>query len=1237
MQGLSSDIQSALDVVIEGLDYKFEVDLIEPDKVKESMDSKLDSFRTAKELLEKWVNSPNAPGEKRFSHYVQRIIDTGESSVEILRKALRAKVDFSSLEEHKHKKVAKTKLEVLKSIHEMDSSLQELKLQLETGTVNLKEAEFERGWAEKFAYGEFYPVQNYNTFIPPNLTDERGNHLIRKKEWHNEEEDAIIIDPRGTRGEIVTLGGLNIQLPSVPRDKSKILFSDKPKKDQYWRREPLPKGCTPSNVEVYTEYILEEFRRRREGLWFMNNGKPVWLTPWHYMQLQWGKMKDGDIYPSYREAQRDLSYHKLACWVDPRCMGQIFLKSRQTGYTYGALSDSLCVVTSSKNSRTGLTSMKDEDAERAWQKLAYTYQEWPFFFQPILKGSIDSPTKYEWKKPSNNTKEQKKRKETSNDGYVNSITDYEATKAKSYDGQTLFLYVGDECYSPDTKILTENGQFSRVSDLNVGDKVMCADGVAREIYQKREGVSFMYKIKQAYGKDYVVSQRHKLIFDKYERGGNNTEIIMTPEDYLRSSKTFKSKLKRKIFRGYEKKEVETFLDPYLFGVWLGDGTSREPQFVVNHKKDKEILKSLQEFCSSKDGLSLTELSYKGDNFKRFYIKDDIHYSRNRVTEELRGWGVLNNKRIPKNIYTFSLSQRLNILAGIIDSDGYKNGRNGYEIKMSREDLVNDIYNLCGTIGLNTSLPRKHKSGSYIVHIKDEFSIIPVKIKRKRAEVNSNQQTPRLKILGVEKIGLGDYCGITIKSDSLVGNRVVLEDFTVTSNCAKWESENYIEHVNTLLPTTFRGGRVVGKMFLGSTMGKLDKGGNEFKTLYTKSKVEDRMESGFTYTKLYAYFMPAQTNYEEAIDKYGKCWEETPPKGTLNVFGREIKKGSIEMIQDLYEEARNTDDVALNAAYRAFPMTEEHAMRDEAEECVFNLTKLMDQWDSNVADRLLPVTRGNFTWKDGKPFTEAIFQPDERGRFKVHWMPNESDGTAHLRNNVALQRNLFVPQNDYGAIGVDCYGSFSKGPNRQSKGAAHAATKDKGRIPNGVPANRFLFEYVDKPATQDIFDMEILCAAWFYGLPILAENNRRDHVRFLYNNRCRPFSMNRVDKLDISGDDLVLGGQPMTSKDIKDSHENAIRTYIIRHVGHATEPEGTKYRKEGEMGIMPFNETIMSWQKFNPASPTEYDATISSGLALIACDVEKYKPSPKKRDPKKYVSLLRKYKNNGNISIPVRNG
>lgn len=893
MKGLSSDVQSALDVVLQGLDFKMEVDLIEPERVKEAMDSKLDSFITAKKLLQNWVNSPNAPGEQKFLNYVTKIVDSGDKSIITLREALRAEVDFKSLDRHKHKKVAKTKLEIYNSIIRMDSSLQELRLQMETGTINLKEAEFERGWAEKFAYGEFYPVQNYNTFLPPNLKDDKGKPVPRKP-WYNKEEDAIIIDPKGTKGDIIVLDGLKVQLPSKPRDKSKILFSDKPKKEQYWRREPLPKGCSPENHEAFTEYILEEFRRRREGVWFMNNGKAVWLTPWHYMQLQWGKMKDGSMYPSYREAQRDLAYHKLACWVDPRCMGQAFLKSRQTGYTYGSINDSLCVVTSTLSCRTGLTSMTDDDAERAWQKLGYQYQEWPFFFQPVLKGNIDSPTKYEWRKPSNSTKEQKKKKETTNDGYVNSITDYESTKAKAYDGQTVFLYNGDEC-------------------------------------------------------------------------------------------------------------------------------------------------------------------------------------------------------------------------------------------------------------------------------------------------------------------------------------------------AKWEREDHIEHINTLLPTTFRGGRVVGKMFLGSTMGRLDKGGEQFKSTYLKSKVDKRMDSGYTPTKLYSYFMSAQTNYEECIDIYGKCWEETPPKGTMNVFGREIEKGSIEMIKDLYAEAREQGDVALNAAYRAFPMTEEHAMRDEADACVFSLTKLMDQWDHNGTSKEQPYVVGDFSWRGGTPFTEAIFTPDSKGRFKVHWMPNESDGTIKLRNKVITQRGLFVPQNDYGVIGVDCFGSYTQGGNRASKGAAHAHTKDKGKIPQGVPPNRFLFEYINRPPTQDIFDMDILAAAWFYGLPIFAENNRRDHVRFLYNNKCRPFSMNRVDKLKLEGDDLVLGGQPLTSKDIKDSLENGIRSYIIAHVGYATPPEAIKYRKEGEMGIMPFNDTIMNWAKFDPAKPTAFDATISSGLSIMGCNVDKYKPQPKKRDSKKAVSLLRKYRNDGSVS------
>ena len=874
MIGLSGDIQKGLDVIIEGLNYELEVELIEPDKIKASMESKLESFRIAKELLLKWYNSPNKPSQAKFEIYVGKIIHSGQASLKTLSEALGASIDYESLDTSKHKTAMQAKLVILKSINEMESSIAELTIQLETGTINLKEAEFKRGYAEKFAYQEFYPEANYY-------------------KGYDQKEGIINIDPHSTKGEIFELDGLKVQIPQAPRDKKDILFWDKKKKDQCWEREPLPMGCTPDNAEPYAEYILDQFKKRREGVWFYNNGEPTWLSPRHWFQLQWGKMMDDGIYPSYRDAQRKLFYHKEACYVDDMCMGQIFLKSRQTGYTYGMMSDSINMVTSRKNITTGLTSMTDDDARKAFGKMVYTFQELPFFFQPIVKGRADSPNQLVFAKPSDASKESKKKKELTTDGYINSSTDFQATKEKAYDGQHMKLYIGDES-------------------------------------------------------------------------------------------------------------------------------------------------------------------------------------------------------------------------------------------------------------------------------------------------------------------------------------------------AKWDRADYIEHLNTLLPTTFRGGRVVGKVFLGSTMGKLDKGGEQFKVLYLNSKVTDRQESGYTATKLYSYFMPAHTNYENCIDKYGKCWEITPPKGTMNIFGKEIKKGSIQAIKEQYADAKQQGEVALNAAYRAFPMTENHAMRDEAESCVFNLGKLTDQDDYNdgLAD-YKKYTRGNFEWENDVRFSRVVFYPDPRGRFKVAWMPSAMDNTLGLQNNVVNTRGYYSPMNDFGCIGVDCYGSYTKGKNKQSRGAAHLYIRSNNK---GAPQHKFIFEYLDKPATQDVFNEDILKSAWFYGMPILAENNRRDFVRYTYLANCRGFNMNRVDKNinQLSGDDLVLGGQPMTGQDILTSHENAIRTFIQRRVGVANEDESIKFRPEGEMGDMPFDDTIRDWMKFDPSNRTAFDATISSGLAIMGTEKEKYVPKRKKTEAKKYVPLLKKYSTKGDI-------
>jgi hypothetical protein len=879
MQGLGQDIQESLDIIIEGLNYEFEVDNIEPDKIKSSMASKLASFKIAKELLFTWHNSPNSPSQGKFESYVGYIINSGNKALTTLRTALKAKIDYDLLEEHKHGAAMEAKLVILNSIKEMDSSLIELKVQLETGTVNLKEAEFDRGWAEKYACQEFFPMDKYY------------------KDWHNEEEDAVVLDAKGSRGEIIELEGLKIQLPKAPRKKD-ILFNEKKKEDQYWQRTPIPKGLTPDNMDSYTEFILEEYRRRREGIWFYNNGEKVYLTGEHYFYLQWGKIFDDGIRPQFRYAQLDVFYHCKACLLDTRSLGQIFLKSRRTGFTYILVSLLLESATSTLNRWHGLTSMTEDDAEKAFAKLSYMFQELPFFFQPIVKGKIDSPNKLQFGKPSNASKEAKKAKDTTTEGYLNSGMDFESTKVKAYDGQSMKIYLGDEC-------------------------------------------------------------------------------------------------------------------------------------------------------------------------------------------------------------------------------------------------------------------------------------------------------------------------------------------------GKWERASYIEHLNTLLPTAFQGGRVVGKIFLGSTMGRLDKGGEDFKILYLNSKVKDRRDSGFTATKLYSYFLPAHKNYEQCIDMYGVCHETAPERPTRNVYGQWIKKGSIELILEYYDDAKQSGDVALNAAYRAYPMSENHALRDEADSCVFNLTKLTDQEDYNDLKPSHELyTRGNFEWENNEKWTKVVFFPDPKGRFRISWMPSKADNTEHLRNNVRNIKGVWHPLNDYGCIGIDCYGSYTKGKNKQSKGAGHGFSRANDV---GAPNETFFFEYIDKPATQDIFNDDMIKAGWFYGIPYLAENNRRDFVRYAYLEGVGGFSMKRVDKLmsELSGDDLLLGGQPMTGKDMLDSHENAIRTHIQRRVGYANDSESLKFRTEGEMGHMPFGETITDWKKFDPSNRTAHDATISSGLAIVGTRQHRYKPVRKKTDPKKYVPLLKKYSNTGSIGSIIK--
>jgi hypothetical protein len=366
------------------------------------------------------------------------------------------------------------------------------------------------------------------------------------------------------------------------------------------------------------------------------------------------------------------------------------------------------------------------------------------------------------------------------------------------------------------------------------------------------------------------------------------------------------------------------------------------------------------------------------------------------------------------------------------------------------------------------------------------------------------------------------------------------------------------------------------------------------------------------------------NFEGYIDEYGMPVFHNPEKPVKGIDGGTIKIGVIDYWQNEVDSLKSDPD-ALNEFYRQFPRTESHAFRDESKASIFNLTKIYQQIDYNselIKDRT--VVRGYFHWKNGRKDTEVIWTPDNKGRFLISWMPPEG-----IRNNVMKRGEVFLPGNEHiGAFGCDSYDISGVVGGGGSNGALHGLTKFNM---DNAPSNQFFLEYIARPQTAEIFFEDVLMAAFFYGMPVLFENNKPRILYHFKNRGYRSFSLNRPDKekYKLSKTEKELGGIPNSSEGIRQAHASSIETYIEKHVG--IDFEGT-YRSPDEMGNMYFNKTLEDWARFDINNRTKFDATISSGLAIMANQRHAY--IAEKKQSKISVKFA-KYNNKGSLSEIIR--
>lgn len=358
----------------------------------------------------------------------------------------------------------------------------------------------------------------------------------------------------------------------------------------------------------------------------------------------------------------------------------------------------------------------------------------------------------------------------------------------------ILLFGNPGCHAKGTEILMHDGSIKKVEEVVVGDMLMGPDSQPREVLKLVRGNEKMYEIQPVKGSPFIVNENHMLSL-KWSRNMTKRKhgdiVNCTVKEYLNLTKTEKDNLK--LWRtgvDFEKKEL--IIPPYILGSWLGDGTTLSPSVT---SMDNEILNELKDYANdlnigyrieNKSGTSAQTLYFTTG---KSYVGMKI-YGRNEVTNKLRSLNVLGNKHIPFEYKTASREQRLELLAGILDTDGHLSANGGCDFISKLEKLADDVIYLSRSLGFaayKTECQKGCKTTNgyvegtyYRVSISGDLSLIPNKLNRKKANKRKQIKSVLHTGFSLKELPNDDYYGFTVTNDSLY----VMGDFTVTHNCGK---------------------------------------------------------------------------------------------------------------------------------------------------------------------------------------------------------------------------------------------------------------------------------------------------------------------------------------------------------------------------------------------------------------------------------------------------------------------
>lgn len=628
------------------------------------------------------------------------------------------------------------------------------------------------------------------------------------------------------------------------------------------------------------------------------------------------------------------------------------------------------------------------------------------------------------------------------------------------------------CHIKGTKVLMYDGSIKNVENITVGDVLMGDDNTPRVVQELYNGTDQLYKITLSNGDYQIVNSHHPVYFKKYNWNNSTyTEHTLTAPELLEIKNLNKGYYIPKAIIHFPYTPV--VINPYFLGLWLGDGDSTRLDIA---NKDAEVLDWLSDNYEG----TIRDLR-QSDSCKVFHISKSTHVY-NRLFSE---YGLYNNKHIPKDYKINASEVQLQVIAGLIDTDGtYNSKKNFFEItqRYDRKHILDDIKFMCECNGLKCSLSSRVSTGKkkgilhYRLRISGNLSIIPTKINRKKGVKSASYKSKKCwndYTFKVEPYKVDEYYGFTVDKNHLF----VLGDLTVTHNTFPRLTDLY----NVLLPSVQEGDIVFGQIYMLGTAGDNESdfaGAQEIMynpkgyNMYALPNVFDKFNQGRPY---FVFFFPGYINR----------------KGCYNHDGvSDVIKALIEILLNRYRVKYNsTDPNTIIKTIAEVPITPAEAIVKTGVNMfpVADLTERLGQLDSNPRE-YDDVYTGDLTLNNS-----GIVEFRPTSNMPIREFPhkdNKIEGAFEIFQMPEIDKRTGKAYNARYILGCDPYDDDES--NTMSLGSVWVLD---------LWTDKIVAEYTGRPPFADDFFEKVRRLCLFYNGRMNYENNKKGLFAYFSRMNC----------------------------------------------------------------------------------------------------------------------------------------